>query len=269
MARWATLINTRRAECPVLLLDAGGFCRYRKTTHKELKDRYFFEGVEMLGYDAMAVGEGEIRFGRSRLQKARKTYSLPLVSSNIFDKSSGKLLGTPYIIRHIGGKKTFFGRRGGIRVGIFSLVLPGFIYSIDQEAQRFYDVKSPGTIALETASRLEKMGCDLVIALSYQGWTKSIELAEQSVGIDIVINGRKSHWKTHSEMTGNTIVVDIGDKRTSLTEIDITFEKGKPLITARDAGKDALQSEEDPDFTKLQRLFEKEQKEIDTGGGGR
>lgn len=269
MARWATLINARRAECPVLLLDAGGFCHYQNTSHKELKDRYFFEGVELLGYDAITIGENEIRFGWSRLQKAGKTYSLPLVSSNLFDKSTGKHLAAPYIIKHVGGKKTFFGRKGGIRVGIFSVVLPGFIYSIDPEAQRFYEVKSPGTIALETASRLKKMGCDLVIALSYQGWTKSIGLAEQTIGVDIVINGRKSHWKTHSEMTGNTIVVDVGDKRTSFTEIDITFEDGKPLITARDVGKDALQSEEDPDFTRLQKLFEKEQREIDTGGGDR
>jgi 2',3'-cyclic-nucleotide 2'-phosphodiesterase (5'-nucleotidase family) len=269
MARWATLINAKRAENPVLLLDVGGFCRYRNTSHKELKDRFFFEGVEMLGYDAMGIGESEIRFGRTRLEKAKKAYSLPLLSANILDKKSGKPIAAPYTIKHVGGRRTLFGQRGGIRIGIFSVVLPGYIYSIDREAQRFYEVKNPGMTALETASRLKSMGCDLVIALSYQGWTKSAELAEAAAGIDIVLNGRKSHHSTYSERFGNTIAVDIGNKRTSLTEIDITFENGKPLITARDVGKEVLESEADPDLAALEKRFEKEKTQIETGGGSR
>ena len=98
MARWAALIHKRRGERPVLLVDAGDFCSSWRVKYQEIKDRYFFDGMERLGYDAIAVGQTDIKYGRKKLLEARKRGDLPLVSSNIIDRRGGGHLVDPYTI---------------------------------------------------------------------------------------------------------------------------------------------------------------------------
>lgn len=258
MARWATLIEQRRREKSVLLFDTGDFCQIRRTTHQDIKDRLFFEGMKLLGYDAVAIGEREIKFGRKKLHKFAKQYKLSLISSNIIDRMTGKLIAKPFVIKDIGGKRSLFGRKGGLKVGVFSVILPGFVLSVDSKAIDYYNVLDPKIAALEAVTTLRSKGCDLVIAISHQGWKKSLDLAHDVPGIDIVINSHRSHRGTFRERIAHTLVVDIGENKTSFTEIEIAF-KGDSLITnATDVGKILLESEDHPELIKLERIYKRE-----------
>ena len=102
MARWAALLEDRRSERPVMLVDAGDFCAVGKLKYQEIKDKYFFEAVEKLGYDALAVAENEILYGRRNLEKSARDSNLPLVSANIRDRESGRFLFDRSIVRRVG-----------------------------------------------------------------------------------------------------------------------------------------------------------------------
>ncbi|MCK4537978.1 MAG: hypothetical protein KAV42_04180 [Candidatus Krumholzibacteria bacterium] len=258
MARWASYIDNQRAESSVLLLDTGNFCRARKVKTDKLDYRYFFEAMKKMDYAAVNIADNEIRFGRRKLLETAEKYDIPLISSNIYDKRGQQTLGSKYIIKNVGGKTTLFGRKGGLRVGIFSVVLPHFIYDVDPIVPKYYDVKNPNIAALEAVSKLREEGCDLIIAISHQGWLQSLSLADEIDGIDIVVNGRKNHSGTYHEWFDSTIVVDTGNKRMSLTEIEIEYRNGKRYILATDMGARAHKSPERTDLKKLEDIYTEE-----------
>jgi 2',3'-cyclic-nucleotide 2'-phosphodiesterase (5'-nucleotidase family) len=266
MARWASLIQQRRTEKPVLLVDAGDFCSNLRTRHQDIKDRYFFKGMQRLGYDAIGVGETDIRYGRKRLLETMKRADLPLVSSNLIDKRANGHLVSPYIITTVGGRRVLFWRKGGIKVGILSIILPVYIHSIDEEINKYFDVQNTKITAFETASTLRSAGCDLIIALSHLGWKNSLTLAQEVPGLDIVVNGHRSHNGMHHEFAGETLVIDTGINRSSFTEIVVTITDGKPRFSPKDMGQVLLSFDGDPAFLALEKSYERELEALKTGG---
>jgi 2',3'-cyclic-nucleotide 2'-phosphodiesterase (5'-nucleotidase family) len=258
MARWASLIKQRRSETPVLLIDAGDFCPAQRTKNQEVKDRYFFEGMRLLGYDAIGVGENEIRFGRKRLLETMRDANLPLVSTNIIDKRGNGHLVSPTRIVTVGGRRVLLWRTGGVRVGVLSVVLPAYVHKVDEMAGRFYEVRDPQDTALEAASALRKSGCDLVIALSQLGWQNSLELARTVPGIDIVVNGHRSHNGMYYERVGRTLVLDTGINRSSFAEIDVSWKDGAPRFSAKEMGKVLLSLQGDPALVELEKDYQHE-----------
>jgi len=203
----------------------------------------------------MAVGENEVKRGLNSIKKKKKKYGLPLISTNILERGTGRTIAGKYAILDIGGKKTLLWRFGGKKIGIFSVILPHFIYNSIKSARDFEVVDSK-IAALEAVSHLRTKGCDLVIAICHEGWNKSLELASSVEGIDIVINGHRAHEKPYSERVGKTLVVDTGEKRTTFTEILVTFTSEGISSRALDAGKEVLKIERDNEFQKMYDEYE-------------
>jgi 5'-nucleotidase len=268
MARWAALLEQRRQEKPVLLVDAGDFCPVIRKRHQDVTNRYFFEGLKHLGYDAIAVGEQEIRFGRKRLLEVMKSADLPLVSSNIIDKRGNGPLVAPYVVTTVGGRRVLFWRSGGVTIGIMSVVLPVYVHSINESVTKYYDIKNTRMTALQTASTLREQGCDIVIALSHLGWQNTLELAASVPGIDIVINGHRARTGSHHEFAGETIVVDTGPNRSSFTEIEVTMQGGVPRFAVKELGRVLLSLKGHPFFLELEKAYEAELETLRTGSGG-
>jgi 2',3'-cyclic-nucleotide 2'-phosphodiesterase (5'-nucleotidase family) len=262
MARWAALIENRRNERPALLVDAGDFCPINDKRDQELANKYFFEALKKLRYDALAVGEKEILFGRSKLLEAADRQKLALVSANVRDKETGRPLTTPNTVKVVGGKRRFFRTVGGIKVGIFSVASPDLLYAPDRFVQKYYDVVDPRIAALEAVSELRAKGCDVIVALSHQDWNESVELARTVPGLDIVVSSHGSRMKTVSERIGSALVVGTGDNNTSFTEIEVAWEDGRTEAVAVDQGEVLRKIEDHPDFLELEKAFRAEIREI-------
>jgi len=247
-------------ERPTVLVDAGDFTYPAKRTGEELKSAFFLRAMELLRYDAIALGENEMRKGKAAVEEFTSRYRLPLVSTNIIDRGTGRTLAQKYVIVRVGGKRGLFGIRGGKKIGIFSVILPYFIHNAVQNPQD-YEVVDSRLAALEAVSFLKKKGCDLIVALCHEGWNKSIELASSVDGIDIVINGHRSHNKPYSEHIGNTLVVDTGEKRTTFTEVVVTFAADGIRARLVDSGEEALKIERDQRFQKMYDEYEAALKE--------
>ena len=242
MARWASLVEKRRRERPVLLIDTGDFSLPPGTGSREMKGRYFFEGMRLLNHDAVGIGESEIGTGLDEVSATAKKYRIPLVCANIIDR---RLKRSPFpatIVRDVGGRRMLFGRKGAARVGIFSVALPGYIYATGADVSKNYFVVDPRLSALEAATNLRARGCDLIIAVSHLGWTKSLELAREVPGIDLVLKGHRSHDTVYVERPGSVVVVDTGPCERSFTELGITFAGDSLVVTSADVCSKALAS---------------------------
>ena len=206
----------------------------------------------MIGY------ADDISFGRSRLLERVDQAGFKLLSANIFDKRGDEMLGSKYTVIRAGGRRSLTGIQGGVKIGVFSVTLPLFIHEIDPDILKFYDVIDPRIAALEAVSSLREEGCDLIVALSYQGWMGSLALAESVDGIDVVINGRREHNQPTGEIVGQTMVVDTGIRRISLTEVLVEWVGGTPRVRVSEAGPEAKAMKRRKDLLELEKKYESE-----------
>ena len=233
-APWASLIEERRHERPVVLIGAGDCSFSMGPPTRDPGDGELFEEIRRLRYDAVGIGECETRIGLDGILTQGHEHGIPFVSSNIIDRRTSKPAARTSIIKELGGTRTFIGRKGSLRVGIFSVALPDCIYASHQDAPSRYDVVDPKLAALEAVTNLRAAGCRLIIAISHQGWTQSLELARDVGGIDVVLNGHRSHDNAHEELVGRTIVVDPGTNGRSFTEVLMTFAGDSLIATPVD-----------------------------------
>jgi len=211
--------------------------------------------LKKLGYDAMALGESELKKGDSAIRTLIEDYKLPIVATNIIDRKTGHHPGRKYIIKRVGRRRWLFGTLGGKKIGIFSVILPSFLHNALKDSSR-YTAINPGIAALEAVSYLKSRGCDLIVAISHAGWEKSIELAKSVDGIDIIINAHRNHKKPFSVRVNNTLVVDSGEHRKTFPEILIEFTRDGIKSKLRDTFDEAMKAKGDKKILRLYREFE-------------
>ncbi|MGH9399879.1 MAG: bifunctional metallophosphatase/5'-nucleotidase, partial [Thermoanaerobaculia bacterium] len=146
VARIATAVRAARAEGrPLLLLDSGDTIQGSPTqalvfsgTIPDAGDP-IVRAMNLVGYDAMAVGNHEFDFGRARLEKSRREAKFPWLSANVVGEG-GKPAFAPYLVKTV----------GGVRIGILGLTtqtVPTW-----EPAAHLYGLKFED--AVETARRL-------------------------------------------------------------------------------------------------------------------
>jgi len=138
--------------------------------------------LNMLGLDAMAVGNHEFDLGPEVLAYALSSTSspslFPLVSANL------DLTGYPVLQNWITPSITK--RVGGVTVGIFGLTVPDDPTNMPEPVVILEDV---ATIAWQTAATLRAQGAQVVICLSHLGLLYDQAIAENVPGIDFILGG--------------------------------------------------------------------------------
>lgn len=253
IARRATLIGQIREQEPnVLLVDAGDV--FSGTLYfTQYLGRADLEFMNLLGYDAMTLGNHEFDKGPAGLAPFVAGARFPVVSANVDvagDPDLGKLarteIGTeagwvyPAVIREVAGEK----------VGIIGLTTP--------EAS---EISSPGphisfsdpvAVARQLVDRLTAMGVDRIVVLSHLGWPRDLELAAAVEGIDVIVGGHThtvpEEYPTVVTADGTpTLVVQAGAEGKYLGRLDVTFdEEGVP--TAWQGGLTAVDRNENNQF---------------------
>ena len=116
--------SVRETRKDSLLLDSGDlfFDRYRKTipaenvTAQSEKALLILKCYNLLGYDALGIGDDDLSLGKDFLVDLSRNASFPFISSNLVAQESGQALFKTYVIKET----------GGLRIGILSLLSPNF-----------------------------------------------------------------------------------------------------------------------------------------------
>ena len=180
VARLVTKVAEMRAALDgqnVILLDAGdqyqGSLMY--TTYKGDAE---IEFMNLIGFDAMAVGNHEFDDGPEGLAKLAEGVNFPVISGNIDVSQEAALAGkvANHVILEIGGE----------RIGIISALSTDTV-----------ETAAPGpnvifTDAIESlqadVAALEAEGVTKIIALSHVGTPHDLEIAAAVPGIDAVVS---------------------------------------------------------------------------------
>ena len=178
VARRATLVKELRKKDPqLLLLDCGNFTagglmdEYTQSVQLDMaRSQVNYKSMELMNYDAVAIGSEEFNFGKDFFLKNVKKNKPAYLSANLETENV-----IPYVIKNA----------HGVKVGIIGLT--GL--SAHQKTEGL-KINEPKNIA-ELISLLKKDGVGVIILLSTLGEQQDLKLILEVKGIDILFVGQK------------------------------------------------------------------------------
>ena len=218
LPRRAAVIHALQKEGrPLLVLDAGNlFFKERSSSTIEkkefaLKSEYILEAYKKTGCDAVNVGETDLFMGLEQLKNLQKKAGFPFVSSNLYSKKTGKPLFQPFFVKEVAGTK----------VGILGL------FSEQGSVEPSIEIKNPVETAKNLIAAL-KNTCSFIIVLSNLGLEGDKKLAQNILGIDLIIGGKAVQRMPEPVKEGKTNIVQAYRRGQYLGRLDITAQSDSP-----------------------------------------
>lgn len=166
------MIKMQRQNAPVLLLDAGDALYSDRPLTEKSKGALIIEAMNMMAYDAMALGEQDLLLGADVLRQRIDEADFPIISANVWTENHEELFTEPYVIVE----------KNHLKIGILGLT------GTPAETPAGFNVSDPIEAAQKYVFEIDKEA-DVVVVLSHLGWTKSDLVARLSFPIDFVIGG--------------------------------------------------------------------------------
>jgi len=171
----------------------------------------------IMKYDAVALGEKDLAFGREFLEDLSSKYGVPFVCANAVDIRTGKPIFPPYLIVD----------RGGVKVAFIGVVSPERHIVAQVEA----DLLDKNIRIEDPSEALHKLlddvhaKSDLVVLLSHTGIETSEFLAED-MDLDVVVVGHYPAISETPQKIGNAIVAQAGAKSDRFGTLDLALGEG-------------------------------------------
>ena len=183
ISRRATLIKQLKKKFPgSLLLSTGGFFagglldQYSQDIELD-KQRTLvnLKALELMKYDAVAVGDDEFNFGKSFLLDNILKSGINFISANIKTQNI-----TPYVLKEV----------SGLKVGVIALTT----LEAKQKAQGL-EILEPQEALSSAVKELKTKGANIIVLLSHMGEEEDIKLVKDVKGVDVVITGHSFTYK--------------------------------------------------------------------------
>jgi 2',3'-cyclic-nucleotide 2'-phosphodiesterase/3'-nucleotidase len=218
LAKIGTLIRHYRQENKnTLLVDSGDALQgsqliYYANNYEQKKPNPMISAMNVLGYEAFALGNHEFNFGLKALSKARKEAKFPFLSANVFLAGTEKPAFQPYLIKEV----------GGIKVGLIAFTPPGVALWDRANVEGKLEFRDILKSAARYIPELRRKS-DVVVALvhaglggkygpAYEGYSASTGLPPENVGeelakkfpIDVMLLGH-THQDYPQENIGQAV----------------------------------------------------------------
>lgn len=230
MAARKTLIDRIRSQVEsrggfVLLLDAGDV-NTGIPESKMLNGKPDIQGMNLLGYDAMAVGNHEFDNPLSTLRVQQSWMKFPLLSANIYDKTTEKRLFAPF---------TTFNFKG-LKIVVLGLITENTAKQANPDNIENLEFANAIDTCRNMVPQLKEKS-DILIALTHLGYYPdathgsnaqgSVSLARAVDGIDVIVDGHTHEKLEQPDVQNNTIIVQAGEYGKYLGRLDLVYSKGK------------------------------------------
>jgi len=222
LARRANALQSIRQgidEAPLLVLDAGNALLGYGTSYEQ-GGALTREAMDLMGYDAMAVGGVDLELGVAHLRSVADEAGFAVLSANLVSRDTGLPPFSPYVII----------QRAGVRVGILGL-------TEDTALDQAPDAESYEVLAYDATlvAYIDDVAgqSDLVVLLSHVGLQDDKLLAETYDAIDVVIGGRNARRLLAPESVNGTPIVQLGARGEDLGRLEIALDGDNRPIASR------------------------------------
>lgn len=208
-AAWlAAKVSLLRKEKPSLFLAAGDVLQGDNWTNLS-QGQAAIQLLNIMGLDALVVGNHEFDFGAGILAKRISEARFPVLGANVEGLDALK----PYVIREV----------GGVRVAILGVVTEDTPFATHPKNVAGLTFRPVG----ETVSRYLpelRSKADFIVVLSHLGYAADRALAGRTPGIDVIIGGHSHTRVDVPSRVGNTVVVQAWEHGKALGVLDVTLE---------------------------------------------
>ena len=194
-------------------VDAGNFAAVGIPS-SEVRTTGIIEGLNIIGYAAVMLGERELASGYDAFLKLREKAEFPFVSANFIFEDDRSTLVDPWVIHTVGeGEKQ-------LRIGIVGLNRYNTAFLKATADGRNIIVASPVKVIREVVPSLAEK-TDLVVLLTSLSISQSRQLARQVQGIDVIIGANGGVLSRPEDLSANVPIVFTGSEGKSLAEVRI------------------------------------------------
>ena len=236
-ARLVTAVADARARSNNSILVDGGDQFQGTLFYTQYKGTMTAEFMNLLGYDAMTVGNHEFDDGPEVLSAFTDAVEFPILMSN------ADISGEPLIADKIA--KSVVIERGGEKLGLIGLTPE----DTDELASPGPNVifTDPADAVQGEVDKLTEMGVNKIIVLSHSGYSTDQEVAANTTGVDVIVGGHSNTYLSNvSDRAAGpypTVVNDVQIVQAYaygkfLGELNVTFDdegviteaSGEPII---------------------------------------
>lgn len=229
MAARKTLIDNIREEVALddgrsLLLSGGDI--NTGVPESDLQDAEpDFRGMNMIKYDAMALGNHEFDNPLSVLRKQREWAGFPFLSANILDQKTGKPLFEAYKIFQV----------DDLKIAVMGLTTDDTVKIGNPEYQEGITIESPIAVAEKLVPKLREKA-DIVIAVTHMGHYANgnhggnapgdVALARAVPGIDVVVGGHSQNPLFKPDEQNGTLILQAHEWGKYVGRLDFVYKNG-------------------------------------------
>ncbi len=245
-ARMAVAIAAAREKSKNSVLLDGGDQFQGSLFYTHYKGKAVAEFMNLLGYDAMTVGNHEFDDGPEVLAAFMETIEFPILMSNADISQepalAGKLARSSVI------------ERDGVRIGLIGLT-PQDTAELASPGDRVM-FTDPVKATREEVAKLTADGIKIVIVLSHSGYGLDKFIANKVADIDVIVGGHSNTLLSNQDdravgpyptMVGNTAIVQAYAYGKYLGVLDLNFDDkgvitnavGEPVLLDASIGEDA------------------------------
>jgi len=221
VSRRASLIRELKAKnANTLALDSGNFFaggmmdEYTQNTELDRqRNKINLQAMEIIGYDAVGIGDSEFNFGRPVFDEELSRVRMPLISCNL---ESDKVV--PYILKRAGSKQ----------IGITGLTSPS-------SAQKSGGLKIAGPLEAlkKTVLELKQRKTDIIVVLSNLGEKEDLVLLKELPGmIDVLVAGSNRQNNDPATMVDSTLVLRPAWQGRKMVKAVLVL-KGEKIVDSR------------------------------------
>lgn len=172
--------------------------------------------MQLMDYDALNLGESELRFGRAFLDEQREKAGFPFLSANLVDHRSGKRLYEAYVIK----------QAGHLKVGIIGLVSPAPHQGSELVAQ------DPSSTLNNILPKV-KEEAHIIVLLTHMNRAEAVELAEELDGINVIVVAHEGKLATRPIEVEDMLIVQGGARGMYVGCLQITADTSGRTIGYR------------------------------------
>jgi hypothetical protein len=183
----------------------------------KIKADYIAQIMNIIGIDAVNIGELDLVLGVKYLKELEKKRSFPFVSANLTD-AKGVPLFKRYVVKKVNGKN----------VGIFGVMgdtseMTAKVEQITNGTVTIQDpLKAANAIVKELTGKV-----DYMIALTHQGTNRDWVIARRVPGIDLVVGGHDKQKTKDPNKAEMTLIVQAGEKNQYQGMLEVTMDGTK------------------------------------------
>ncbi len=253
IARRATLLKQMRQQNSdsILLLDGGGTMAgsiYDEHTQGEeldkIRSRIYLKAMQMMGYQAMAVGDDEFYLGLDFFKQMRSHTSFPFLSANLIDQTTGKPFLEPFVIKSI----------QGVTVAVVGLTSTTAGSVFKRQEITNLKVEDPLQSLMRLIPKIKSLKPDMMVVLNHAGEAVARQILEGVPEVELVINSHERQSKENAVVVSDRLMVHSSFQGRQLGSVEVELDKYNKVQSL--APKFTRLSDEVPDAPEMQPLLD-------------